>query len=338
MKGKTFSSGSITRNYLIFSRSQRRAILLFCLLPLVVIIFSKTSIFTNDESSDEPFVAVKVEESLKVRNLNYSPKQEEASRNNNYSLNTHATVHSNSAHTQTSFTTGNLTNFDPNTATLDQLLALGLREKAALNIIRYREKGGRFRKPEDLKKMYSLTQDEVTRLIPYANIISEHAHSAGVEDGKPSDVASIEVVTPVLKPKPIATLLVDINVADSLTWTLLPGIGAKRASAILKFRSRLGGFVSVDQVGETFGLPDSVFQRIKPSLVWKANTMEQLSLNECTEAQLKSHPYIPWQLAKVIVAYRSQHGPYKQVDDLLKIHAVQKDWFEKVRPYLKAGS
>jgi DNA uptake protein ComE-like DNA-binding protein len=41
-------------------------------------------------------------------------------------------------------------------------------------------------------------------------------------------------------------------------------------------------------------------------------------------------------MAKIIVAYRNQHGPYQRVDDLLKIHIIQKDWLEKVRPYLKA--
>ncbi|NJL77073.1 MAG: helix-hairpin-helix domain-containing protein, partial [Saprospiraceae bacterium] len=36
------------------------------------------------------------------------------------------------------------------------------------------------------------------------------------------------------------------------------------ANRIVKFREALGGFASVEQVAETYQLPDSTFQKIKP--------------------------------------------------------------------------
>ena len=337
MKGKGNTGLNMTRNLLSFSRPQRRAIVLFGLLAIAVLVISKVSIFRSASMQDEPFVAINVETTLKVRDSIHSSTYRQNNYKHKQSSYTHAPVHSSHTHTQTSFTTGNLEKFDPNTVSLDQLLAFGLREKAALNIIHYREKGGRFRKPEDLKKLYSLTREEMEVLIPYANIIPDQNPKPFIDDVPPSSDIAAGNTANFDKPKSTSKLIVDVNVADSLTWTLLPGIGAKRASAIINFRSKLGGFASVEQVAETFGLPDSIFQVIKPNLVWESSTMQQLSLNDCTETQLKSHPYITWQLAKLIVAYRNQHGPYQKVEDLLKIHAVQKDWLEKVKPYLKVG-
>jgi DNA uptake protein ComE-like DNA-binding protein len=60
--------------------------------------------------------------------------------------------------------------------------------------------------------------------------------------------------------------IIDINSADTTSFIALPGIGSKLAARIINFRDKLGGFYSVAQVGETFGLPDSTFQKIKQYL------------------------------------------------------------------------
>jgi competence protein ComEA len=222
--------------------------------------------------------------------------------------------------------------FDPNKVSFEELTGFGLSEKAANNILHYREKGGRFKKPEDLEKIYSLAPNETAQLIPFVKIEAV-AETGSVAGSGMSGTELISSAAPAkYKPVPIS---INVNLADSMSWQLLPGIGAKRASSILKFREKLGGFVSIEQVGETYGLPDSIFRKIRNSLLWEPGQIEQLSLNNATEAELKSHPYIGWQWAKLIVAYRNQHGPYQSVDDLMKIHIMKKEWLDKVRPYLK---
>jgi DNA uptake protein ComE-like DNA-binding protein len=59
---------------------------------------------------------------------------------------------------------------------------------------------------------------------------------------------------------------IDINEADSAQWESLYGIGPYLAKRIITFRESLCGFVSVEQVKETYGLRDSVFQSIKTCL------------------------------------------------------------------------
>jgi competence ComEA-like helix-hairpin-helix protein len=127
---------------------------------------------------------------------------------------------------------------------------------------------------------------------------------------------------------------VDINQADTSAWATLPGIGSKLSLRIVNFREKLGGFYSIEQVAQTFGLPDSVFQRIKPMLLLSAMAIKKININKASEEELKIHPYLRWQLAKAIIAYRNEHGEFKKLEELKNIMAFSEETFNKVAPYL----
>ena len=131
-----------------------------------------------------------------------------------------------------------------------------------------------------------------------------------------------------------AISMVDINIGDSAAYDGLPGIGAGFSKRIIKFRDKLGGFYKVEQVAETFGLPDSVFQKIKPYLKINSENIHKININTATEEELKVHPYIRWQLAKVITEYKKQHGNYKALEDLKKIMLINEETYHKITPYL----
>ncbi len=128
---------------------------------------------------------------------------------------------------------------------------------------------------------------------------------------------------------------IDINKADSALWESLPGIGPGFAGRIVKFRIRLGGFVSVDQVAETFGLPDSTYKKILPFLTQGNYSVSQLSLNSDSEEVFKAHPYIRWKLAKQIVAFRRNRNGIKSIEDLRQLDNINDSLFGKIKPYLK---
>jgi competence ComEA-like helix-hairpin-helix protein len=127
--------------------------------------------------------------------------------------------------------------------------------------------------------------------------------------------------------------LIAINESDSTAWIALPGIGSKLSQRIINFRNKLGGFYTIEQVGETFGLPDSTFQIIKP-LLRLSGEVKKINLNSATIEELKSHPYIRYQLANALVQYKLQHGDYKTVEDIKRIMIVTDELFNKVSPYL----
>lgn len=129
-------------------------------------------------------------------------------------------------------------------------------------------------------------------------------------------------------------LSVDINEADTLLWEQLPGIGPVLARRIVYFREKLGGFHTITQVGETFGLADSVFNKIQPLLRLGDVSLRKIDLNETDEKSLADHPYINTKLARVIIRYRSSHGPFRAVEGLKGIALVDDAIYRKLEKYL----
>lgn len=213
--------------------------------------------------------------------------------------------------------------FDPNTLHENGWKKLGVRDKTIGTIKNFISKGGRFRLPEDIRKIWGISKYQADRLIPYV-AIKERETIAGKDfrkyENKPFSKKS--------------TASIDANNADSNTYQSLPGIGAGYARRIVKFRDKLGGFYSVNQVAETFGLPDSTFQKIKGHLQISEEGIKKININLADLEQLKEHPYIRYKLANAIVQYRSQHGNFLSVEDIKKIMLVTDEVYLKLYVYL----
>ena len=224
---------------------------------------------------------------------------------------------------------GDLFYFDPNTITGSEWKKLGLRDKTIQTIQNYLSKGGHFYKPEDLQKIYGLHDDEYERLKPYIKIESNPS--------KPNnDLVSAKSKDEI---QPTITYaaryaIIDVNLADTTAFISLPGIGSKLATRIVTFREKLGGFYSIEQVGETYGLPDSTFQKIKQYLKLDGPSVKKIDINTATVDDLKAHPYIKYSLANPIVAYRNEHGVFSKIEDIKKVMAVTDEIYKKIAPYL----
>lgn len=225
-----------------------------------------------------------------------------------------------------SATKGELFYFDPNTLPVDGWMKLGIREKTANTIQNYIAKGGHFYKPEDIAKIWGLHEDEVKRLLPYIRI-----------EAKPeTDLSKYPASEPrknYEKPKYTITPC-DVNNSDTAAFIALPGIGSKLAARIVAFREKLGGFYKIDQLAETYGLPDSTFQKIKSRLVIGNSNIKKLNINTATVDELKAHPYLRYNIANAIVQYRLQHGNFASVADVKNIMLITEDIYNKVAPYL----
>ncbi len=122
--------------------------------------------------------------------------------------------------------------------------------------------------------------------------------------------------------------------ADSVVLQIVPGIGALTAGRIIKHRENLGGFIQVDQLNEVYGLKPETIPIIWEYFDFDSVVPRRLALNTVSVEELAKHPYISYQEAKVLVAYRLQHGPYHQLDDLLRVKIFKADWVKKIGPYL----
>ncbi len=128
--------------------------------------------------------------------------------------------------------------------------------------------------------------------------------------------------------------VIEINSADTTGFIYLPGIGSKLAARIINFRDRLGGFYSVEQVGETYGLPDSTYQKIRQYLKIENSAVKKININTATVDELKVHPYIKYTIAKPIVAYRNEHGPFLKAEDIKNVMAVTDEVYHRIAPYI----
>jgi competence protein ComEA len=215
--------------------------------------------------------------------------------------------------------------FDPNTVSLEGWIKLGISERAAQMILKYRSKGGRFYKAADISRIYGLRPSDINRLLPYVRIASN-------EEQKPGTVFSpAERYRPPRK----TTATVEINAADSAALVALPGIGPALARRILIFRNKLGGFRSVMQVSETYGLPDSTFGKIRYLLRCDSSLIHKLNINTATKEELGNHPYVRHALANAIVQYRSQHGEYNSLEELSNLLQCTSEIMARIAPYLK---
>lgn len=219
--------------------------------------------------------------------------------------------------------------FDPNTLDEAGWKKLGVKEKTIATIKKLMSKGFRFKQPEDIKKVYGIKPEDAEKLIPYAKIESTTAVS---DNAKPNTTPTTYLSKP---PAGNKYSIVEINNADTAQFIALPGIGSKLANRIVVFREKLGGFISVDQVGETFGLPDSTFQKIKPRFQLGTGSIKKININSADINILKNHPYIRWQIANAIVNYKAQHGNFSKLDQLKNIHIITDEIFNKMVPYLE---
>ena len=64
---------------------------------------------------------------------------------------------------------------------------------------------------------------------------------------------------------------------------------------------------------------------------------EAIDLNRATAKELTRLPGVGETIAKRIVAFRDEHGPFKRVEDLLKVKGIGEKSFEKIRPHVRVG-
>ena len=224
---------------------------------------------------------------------------------------------------------GELFYFDPNALDAGGWKRLGVRDKPIQTIQKFLARGYKFRQPDDIRKIYGLRKEDAERLIPYIHISQQETT---VKDSYANKRNTTSAAHPSAEIK--STKVIDINTADTTEFISLPGIGSKLAARIVNFRQKLGGFSSVAQLGETYGIPDSTFQKIKPRLQCNNPALKTININTADINELRAHPYLRWNIANAIVNYRQQHGSYKSVEDLKKIDIITDDLYNKIAPYL----
>jgi DNA uptake protein ComE-like DNA-binding protein len=127
---------------------------------------------------------------------------------------------------------------------------------------------------------------------------------------------------------------VNINKIDSLELISFKGIGPVTASRILKYRKILGGYLSISQLKEVYGITDEWYAKFKGEFFCNAEDILKININSASIDEMKKHPYIDYKVANSIYWMRQNHGTYKNIEDIMKSDLINEELFSKIAPYL----
>jgi competence protein ComEA len=211
--------------------------------------------------------------------------------------------------------------FDPNTASFDTLTILGLSEKQARTLISYRNKGGRFRKKTDIKKIYGIEEETAAILIPYIII--------------QTDMEMVSNFKKDVIPDQQKTERIDINISDSAAFDKLPGIGPVLSSRIIKYRKLLGGFISAAQLKEVYGLSETTYNLVVERVIADTSFIIGININNAGYKELSSHPYLERYDIQAILKYKELKGKILSISELIENKILSEVKAKKIAPYLK---
>ena len=221
--------------------------------------------------------------------------------------------------------------FDPNTVDSMTLLHLGFKPWQAKNMLKYRAKGGKYRKKEDLKKLYGMTDSMYLALTPYIYI----------KDSIVVDSARIDSVHTDSLPKWNSTkkdTILNLRTADTTELKLIRGIGSYRAKMIVRYREQLGGYAQVEQIMEARGMDKVIADSILPHFYIDSVVVNKIPINHIRPEVLQRHPYLNFEQAKAIYEYRRKHIRIKSAEELKKIKGLSPTDIEKILIYLDFSS
>lgn len=294
---------SFLNNYFGFNKQQRNGLLVLALISftlfLVRIIFPYFLSPGSITIQNLPLIERKLDSSYESSNRNFST---------NFSENKNAV---------------NLFVFDPNSVSFDQLLQLGFKEKTAKTFLKFRDKGFVFKQKKDLQKVYGISDNFYAQLEPY--ILIENKVVGEQKNSENKNVVS----TPI---KSQSKAKVELNSADSLALIELNGVGPSFAKRILKYRSILGGYTSIEQLKEVYGFTDELYEKVKPFVSVDASSVKKLDLNKDDFKVINKHPYLSYELTKALFEWRKKTViTTTNLKDIINDDAV----YNKLLPYLQ---
>ena len=216
--------------------------------------------------------------------------------------------------------------FDPNTADSSTLVHLGFKPWQAKNMVKYRAAGGKYRKPEDLKKLYGMTDSMYQALTPYIYIAREEVDSVAVDSLRKDSLPRWEEEN--------KDTILNLRTADTVELKMIHGIGSYRARQIVRYREQLGGFVSVEQVLEAKGMENVDADSLLAHFWIDSVKIEAMNVNSVGVQRLSRHPYLRFEQAQAIYELRRKKIRLDSIQQLQQIECISAETLEKIAPYL----
>ena len=225
--------------------------------------------------------------------------------------------------------------FDPNTATFEELVMLGLPKTAAASVLKYRARGKVFGIREEFAACYGISDSLYERLKPYIAIADEYAVRP-----LPNRTVRERKGRREIHREPFRI--------DTVTVAYLQTIGFshRRAEAFIRYRDMRGGLRNIEEVRECYVIGDEECDTLAAYIIFPkcetetdaGNGDERIELNGADSAALRSVYGIGAKSVVEIMEYRRKLGGFYEIGQLAEVKSVTESNFEKISAQIYCDS
>lgn len=216
--------------------------------------------------------------------------------------------------------------FNPNFISEYKAYQLGMSAEEYQRLIEFREKNLFVNSPLEFQKVTGISDSLLADMAPYFKFpywVNQKRNASNYRDfSKEKKSRDIPVL--------------DINEATQDDLVKVYGVGPATSQRILEYRNQLGGFVSLEQLQEVWGLKEEVIGEIEKYFeIKKVPELNKIKINSANTKQLSAFPYFSYQLARDIVTYRSMNNGIQSAEDLTKIKGFPVEKIKIITLYLE---
>lgn len=128
--------------------------------------------------------------------------------------------------------------------------------------------------------------------------------------------------------------MINLNNCDSSMLEALPGIGPVLSSRIIRYRNLIGGYASVDQLREVYGLPPETFTMIKTRVFADTSSIRKVNVNSAEYRDFDQVIYLRRSDIYAIIKFRDINKRVNGIEDLVGNKIIADSIARKVKPYL----
>ncbi len=214
--------------------------------------------------------------------------------------------------------------FNPNYITDHKGYVLGMSIEEIDRLFAFRKTGKFINSASEFQEVTQVSDSLVAAISPYFNFPKWTQRNGETKSTRKS-ARTVE--------NPIE--IIDLNSATAEQLKKVRGIGDRLSARIIKFRDRLGGFLINEQLYDVYGLESDVVQRILSQFkVIQPPKVLKININDATAEQLARLIYIRKDLAKKIVTFREQNGPFDSLETLKDVESFPVERIDRIKLYL----
>lgn len=217
--------------------------------------------------------------------------------------------------------------FNPNFITDYKGYKLGMSVKEIDRLLAFRKQNKYVNSPQEFQIVTKVSDSLLNTISPYFKFpewVNNKKEYKGYKKFSTTNFAKKEKV-----------VIIDINQASQEDLIKIYGIGDLISLRILKYKESLGGFVSMEQMNEIWGLSPEVIEKLNANFkVSFPPNVKKIDINNASIKVLSEFPYFKYPISKNIVTYRSMNGDIKNIEDLTKIKGLSIDKAKIIALYL----